>query len=130
MHAIEPEKSWMKVALQMVDWSSIADRAEITVFNDHGAEPDALVERLWPFGVICVMWEQVSLRREVIERVPRLHLIASTDNTINIQRQLTLPQTYHTPSALRRLTYGARPSRSPEEIPARSIRARRRCPPR
>jgi phosphoglycerate dehydrogenase-like enzyme len=60
------------------DWSPVARRAEITVFNDHVADPDAVVERLLPFDVICVMRERTPLPRAVIEHLPRLKLIAST----------------------------------------------------
>jgi phosphoglycerate dehydrogenase-like enzyme len=69
---------YQNVALQMADWSRVADRAAITVFNDHFAEPDAVVGRLLSFDVICVMRERTPLPREVIELLPRLKLIAST----------------------------------------------------
>src|SRR5260370_33480721 len=69
---------YQNVALEMSDWSSVAGRAEIAVFNDHGADPDAVVERLLPFDVICVMRERTPLPRDVIERLPQLKLIAST----------------------------------------------------
>jgi len=69
---------YQNVALDLADWSSVADRAEITVFNDHVADPDAVVERLLPFDVICVMRERTPLPRAIIERLPRLKLIAST----------------------------------------------------
>ena len=69
---------YQDVALAMADWSPVAGRAEITVFNDHVADPDAVVERLLPFDVICVMRELTPLPREVIERLPQLKLIAST----------------------------------------------------
>jgi phosphoglycerate dehydrogenase-like enzyme len=62
----------------MADWSPVARRAEITVFNDHVADPGAVVERLLPFDVICVMRERTPLPRAVIEHLPRLKLIAST----------------------------------------------------
>jgi phosphoglycerate dehydrogenase-like enzyme len=69
---------YQNVALEMADWSSLASRAEITVFNDHIADPEAVIERLMPFDVICVMRERTPLQREIIERLPRLKLIAST----------------------------------------------------
>jgi phosphoglycerate dehydrogenase-like enzyme len=69
---------YQNVALRMADWSPVARRAEIAVFNDHVADPNALVERLLPFDVICVMRERTPLSRDVIERLPRLKLIAST----------------------------------------------------
>jgi len=34
--------------------------------------------KLLPFDVICVMRERTPLRRDVIERLPRLRFIAST----------------------------------------------------
>jgi hypothetical protein len=46
---------YQNVALELADWSAVAGRAEITVFNDHVADPDAVVERLLPFDVVCVM---------------------------------------------------------------------------
>src|SRR5258708_22935489 len=69
---------YQNVALSMADWSGVAARAVITVFNDHLAEPDAVVERLTPFDVVCVMRERTPLPRDVIERLPRLKMIAST----------------------------------------------------
>jgi phosphoglycerate dehydrogenase-like enzyme len=69
---------YQDVALTMADWSEVAGRATITVFNDHVADPDAVVERLEGFDVVCVMRERTPLPREVIERLPRLKMIAST----------------------------------------------------
>src|SRR3954463_9887588 len=69
---------YQNVALEMADWSSVADRAEIRVFNDHVADREAVIERLLPFDAICVMRERTPLPREILERLPRLKLIAST----------------------------------------------------
>ena len=69
---------YQNVALSVTDWSAVAKKADITVFNDHIDQIDALIERLWPFDAICVMRERTPLRREVIERLPRLRFIAST----------------------------------------------------
>src|SRR5437762_838521 len=69
---------YQNVALEMADWSPRAGRAAITVFNDHLTNPDDVVERLLPFGVVCVMRERTPLPRSVIEHLPRLKLIAST----------------------------------------------------
>lgn len=62
----------------MADWSPVADRAQITVFNDHLADPDDVIERLAPFDVVCVMRERTPLSRSIIESLPRLKMIAST----------------------------------------------------
>jgi phosphoglycerate dehydrogenase-like enzyme len=69
---------YQNVALECADWSVLRDRADITVFHDHLANPDAVIERLLPFDVVCVMRERTSLPRNVIERLPNLKLIAST----------------------------------------------------
>ena len=69
---------YQNVAFKTADWSAVASRAEVNVFNDHIADPAALVERLLPFDVICVMRERTPLPREIIQRLPNLKLIAST----------------------------------------------------
>jgi phosphoglycerate dehydrogenase-like enzyme len=69
---------YQNVALEMADWSPLDGRATITVFNDHLADPDRIVERLLPFDVVCVMRERTPLPRSIIEHLPRLKLIAST----------------------------------------------------
>jgi phosphoglycerate dehydrogenase-like enzyme len=69
---------YQNVALSIADWSAVAKKADITVFNDHIDKTDALIERLLPFDVICVMRERTPLRRDIIERLPRLRFIAST----------------------------------------------------
>jgi phosphoglycerate dehydrogenase-like enzyme len=66
------------VALKLADWSAVAKRAHIDVFRDHLADTDAVVERLLPYDIVCVMRERTPLRRELIERLPNLKLIAST----------------------------------------------------
>jgi phosphoglycerate dehydrogenase-like enzyme len=42
------------------------------------SDPDAIVACLLPFDIICVMRERTPMTRAVIERLPRLRLIAST----------------------------------------------------
>jgi phosphoglycerate dehydrogenase-like enzyme len=69
---------YQNVALSLADWSALDERATVTVFNDHLADSDAVVERLKPFDVVCVMRERTPMTRAVIERLPKLRLIAST----------------------------------------------------
>jgi len=69
---------YQNAALESADWSALRDRADITMFQDHLADPDAVIERLLPFDVVCVMRERTPLPRKVIERLPNLKLIAST----------------------------------------------------
>ncbi len=69
---------YQNAALRLADWSVLDGRAAVTVFNDHLADPDAVVERLKGFEVLCVMRERTPLPRATLERLPRLKLIVST----------------------------------------------------
>ena len=69
---------YQNLALSIADWSALNQRADVTVFNDHIAGVDAVVSRLLPFDVVCVMRERTPLTRAIIERLPKLRLIAST----------------------------------------------------
>ena len=69
---------YQHAALDSADWSSVRARAEITVFDDHLDDQDALVARLSPFDAVSVVRERTPLPRSVIERLPRLRFIAST----------------------------------------------------
>ena len=69
---------YQNVAFSLADWSALDGRATVTVFNDHLADPDAVVERLQPFDIVCVMRERTPMTRAIIERLPKLRLIAST----------------------------------------------------
>jgi phosphoglycerate dehydrogenase-like enzyme len=70
---------YQNVARELADWSGVRRRhGEITAFNDHIADPSAVVERLQPFDVVCVMRERTPLTKEILQQLPNLKLIAST----------------------------------------------------
>jgi phosphoglycerate dehydrogenase-like enzyme len=69
---------YQNAALESADWSLLSGRADITVFQDHLDDTDAVIERLLPFDIICVMRERTPLPRDVIVRLPNLKFIAST----------------------------------------------------
>jgi phosphoglycerate dehydrogenase-like enzyme len=69
---------YQHVALSLADWSVLDGRATVTVFDDHLADSDAVVERLQPFDIVCVMRERTPMTRTIIERLPKLRMIAST----------------------------------------------------
>jgi phosphoglycerate dehydrogenase-like enzyme len=69
---------YQSVALSIADWSALHKRASVTAFSDHLADPDAVVARLQPFEIVCVMRERTPMTRTIIERLPNLRLIAST----------------------------------------------------
>jgi phosphoglycerate dehydrogenase-like enzyme len=65
-------------ALRVADWSAVQSRADITVFQEHLADEDAVAERLAPFDAICIMRERTPMTATLLERLPRLKLIVST----------------------------------------------------
>jgi phosphoglycerate dehydrogenase-like enzyme len=62
------------LALELADWASVQSRSDITVFNRHLSEADA-VDALHPFQAICTVRERMALPRTLIERLPNLKLI-------------------------------------------------------
>ena len=103
---------YQDVALKLADWSAVSTRANVVVFNDHLADTDAVVERLLPFEVVCVMRERTPLRRAVIERLPRLKLIASTakrnasiDAAAAAERGIAIAHTSYTSAPAIELTW-------------------------
>src|SRR6201981_1025124 len=62
------------VALDLADWSPVQKRSEVTVFERHLSEAEAL-ETLRPFDVVCTLRERMAFPRTLIERLPNLKLI-------------------------------------------------------
>ena len=62
------------LALDLADWSPVQIRSEVTVFDRHLSEAEA-VDTLRPFDVICTVRERMALPRPLIERLPNLKLI-------------------------------------------------------
>jgi phosphoglycerate dehydrogenase-like enzyme len=101
------------VALKLADWSILAGRAAVDVFSDHLSDRDAVVGRLMPYEVVCVMRERTPLGREIIERLPNLELIASTaprnasiDLAAAAERHVSVVHTGYTSSPTVELTWG------------------------
>jgi phosphoglycerate dehydrogenase-like enzyme len=69
---------YQQVALSFVDWSPVQEKAALTVFSDTIADENALVQRLFPFQVVCVMRERTPFPRRLLEQLPNLKLIVST----------------------------------------------------
>ncbi len=68
---------YQNVALSFADWS-LGDRVDVTVFNDHIQEEDALVERLAPFAAVVAMRERTAFPDSVLSRLPALKLLVTT----------------------------------------------------
>ena len=100
------------VALSIVDWSSVSERANVTVFRDHLSDPDAVAERLAPFDVVCIMRERTPMPATLLERLPKLKLIASTgprnasiDLAAAAQRGISIAHTGYTSAPTIELTW-------------------------
>jgi phosphoglycerate dehydrogenase-like enzyme len=78
MYAVAILDDYQGVALTSADWSPLDGLATVTVFRDHLDDEDALVRRLADFEVVCVMRERTPMTRSLLERLPKLRLIAST----------------------------------------------------
>lgn len=66
---------YQNVAAGLADWASLG--AEVVFFHDTVAGP-ALIERLAPFDVVCLMRERTPFPAEVIYALPQLTLIVTT----------------------------------------------------
>lgn len=66
------------VALELADWSPLEGRADVVVFRENLSLPDEAAEALRDFDVLCCMRERMSVPAELLERLPRLKLIAIT----------------------------------------------------
>jgi phosphoglycerate dehydrogenase-like enzyme len=60
------------------DWSNLAKRCEITVFDRPLAVPDEAAAVLAPFDIICTLRERMQIDRHLLARLPRLRMIAIT----------------------------------------------------
>ena len=69
---------FQKVALAFADWTPVQAKADVSVFHDHLTDEAALIQRLLPFRVLCVMRERTPLSRPILAELPNLKLIVST----------------------------------------------------
>lgn len=69
---------YTRTALQLADWRSLPEGVEIEVFTDTAAGDDGLVDRLAGFDIVVAMRERTAFGAAVLERLPRLRLIATT----------------------------------------------------
>ena len=69
---------YQQVAFKFADWSAITAKAEVKVFTDHTVDEKAVIERLLPFNVVCIMRERTPLNRNILSQLPNLKLIVTT----------------------------------------------------
>ena len=65
-------------ALTSADWSGLGDGAQVTAFQDHIFDEDALAQRLEDFDVVIGMRERTPFRRSLLQKLPNLKLLMTT----------------------------------------------------
>lgn len=68
---------YQNLALELADWSAVQKRCEVVVYDRHLSEDEAARE-LRDFDAICILRERMALPASLLERLPRLKLIAMT----------------------------------------------------
>lgn len=66
------------LALELADWRRLPPDTRVEVFRTPARDADDLVQRLLPFDVVVAMRERTGFPAEVIDRLPRLKLLATT----------------------------------------------------
>ncbi len=69
---------YLRVSQQVADWSSVAARAEIVVFDRPLVGIEEAVAALADFDILCTLRERMPIPRALIERLPRLKYIVVT----------------------------------------------------
>jgi phosphoglycerate dehydrogenase-like enzyme len=78
MHRIAVLDDYQNVSQQFGDWAGLQSVAQLTVFNDHLVDEDALVQRLLPFDVLCLMRDRTPMTHSLLHRLRNLRMIAQT----------------------------------------------------
>jgi phosphoglycerate dehydrogenase-like enzyme len=78
MHKIAILDDYQNTSLKFGNWDSLRKHADITVFSDHIDDEDRLIERLYPYDILCVMRERTWFTRSVLAKLPNLKMLAST----------------------------------------------------
>ena len=69
---------WQGLAKQSADWSKLQQRAGVVFFEAPFAGPDKLVSALGDFDIIIAMRERTKFSKELLDRLPKLRMIALT----------------------------------------------------
>lgn len=69
---------YQQAAHRFADWSVLPAQAQVDFFHDHLDDREALATRLAEHDVVCVMRERTLVDRDLLTRLPKLKLIATT----------------------------------------------------
>ncbi len=69
---------WQGVAKQSADWSTLQQRADVVFFEEPFSAADKLARALGEFDIIIAMRERTKFSKELLDRLPKLRMIALT----------------------------------------------------
>jgi phosphoglycerate dehydrogenase-like enzyme len=69
---------YQDVARHYGPWEELGDAVEVTVFTDHVADEESLVDRIAGFPVVVAMRERTAFPRRVLQRLSDLRLLVTT----------------------------------------------------
>ncbi|ALV35612.1 D-2-hydroxyacid dehydrogenase family protein [Streptomyces sp. CdTB01] len=69
---------FQQVATEVADWSSVADRVEVTSFSEHFGSEDELAAALAEFDIVVTLRERVPFPASLLARLPRLKLLVAS----------------------------------------------------
>ena len=79
---------YLNLALSVADWSKLADRIDLTVFNQPFASREAAAAALQDFEIICAMRERTPFPRAMFDSLPKLKLLITSgmrNNSIDME---------------------------------------------
>ena len=69
---------YQNVALKLADWSPLAHKIDITVFDKPFVSSEEAVDALKEFEIVCAMRERTHFTREVLTALPNLKLLLTS----------------------------------------------------
>ena len=69
---------YQNVALKLADWTPLADRIDVTVFDKPFASANEAVAALQDFEIVCAMRERTPFPRASFEALPKLKLLITS----------------------------------------------------
>jgi phosphoglycerate dehydrogenase-like enzyme len=69
---------YQQVAMSMTDWSAVADRVDVKVFNTHFESEDELTAAIEDCEIVVIMRERTPFRSSLFKRLSRLKLLVTT----------------------------------------------------
>ncbi len=69
---------YQNVALKLADWARLADRVDVTVFDEPFADAREAIAALQDFDIVCAMRERTPFRADTLNALPKLRLLLTS----------------------------------------------------